>query len=98
MAQKTKQSTAGTSFYNVTFKASVNQLKKAFGEPEYECNDGSDKSNFDWALETDNKKVFTIYDWKKYRQIGLDEKIEWNIGAKDRATSIEAKREILYKI
>ena len=52
MAKKTYQNTDGTSFHNVTFHASVDQLTKAFGDPTMEYNTGEDKVNFDWEMET----------------------------------------------
>ena len=94
MAKKTYKSTDFTSFHNVTFRASVEQLTKAFGEP-YNNNTGEDKVNFEWEMETEDEVVFTIYDWKEYRPIGLDEMIEWHIGAKSRYESEMAKLEVL---
>ena len=94
MARKTDQSTDGTSFTGATFDASVNQLKKIFGEPDNEDNTGEDKVNFDWDLETDDGDVFTIYDWKEYRVIDKDEIIGWHIGAKSRLVAIIAMDEV----
>ena len=94
---KTIKSTSGTSFYDVTFKASVNKLISIIGEPTMEDNTGEDKVNFDWHMETDNGDVFTIYDWKEYRELDLDETIEWHIGAKSRSVSTVAKVELLMK-
>jgi hypothetical protein len=98
MARKTNSSTDNTSFHGVTFRASVNQIISAFGEPDMEYNTGEDKVNFEWDMETDEGNVFTIYDWKEYRKLDLDEKIEWHIGAKGAMTSIDAKQEILKKL
>jgi hypothetical protein len=95
MAKSTNSSTNGTSFYNVTFKATVNQLINAFGEQAYECNTGEDKVNFEWDMETSEGDVFTIYDWKEYRMIDANEQIEWHIGAFSKLSSITAKEEIL---
>lgn len=95
MAKKTYQLTDGTSFHNVTFHASVEQLTKAFGEPSMEYNTGEDKVNFEWEMETEDGEVFTIYDWKEYRPLGKYEMIEWHIGAKSRYESEMAKLEVL---
>jgi hypothetical protein len=94
MAKKTYQDTNGTSFHNVTFRATVEQLRNAFGEPSMAWNTGDDKVNFEWEMETDEGEVFTIYDWKEYRPIGLDEMIEWHIGSKGLMNSVDAKSEI----
>ena len=95
MAKKTYQSTDGTSFHNVTFRASVEQLTKSFGDPSMEYNTGEDKVNFEWEMETEDGVVFTIYDWKEYRPLGKYEMIEWHIGAKSRYESEMAKLEVL---
>ena len=95
---KTIKSISGTSFYDVTFKASVNKLISIIGEPTIEDNTGEDKVNFDWYMETDEGDVFTIYDWKEYRELDLDETIEWHIGAKSRSVSTVAKVELLMKL
>ncbi len=94
MAKKTNSSTNGTSFHDVTFKATVNQLINAFGEPDYDGNTGEDKVNFVWDMETDEGDVFTIYDWKHYRKLDLDEIIEWHIGAHSRMISWDAQDEL----
>jgi len=94
MAKKTNSSTNGTSFYDVTIKASVNQLINAFGEPDLDGNTGDDKVNFEWEMETEGGEVFTIYDWKHYRPLDLDEIIEWHIGSHSRMISWDAQDEI----
>ena len=94
MAKKTNSSTNGTSFHDVTIKASVNQLINAFGEPDYDGNTGEDKVNFEWEMETEDGEVFTIYDWKHYRKLDLDEIIEWHIGSHSRMISWDALDEI----
>jgi len=94
MAKKTYQITDGTSFHGITIRASVDQLTKAFGEPENN-NTGEDKVNFVWEMETDEGEVFTIYDWKEYRPLQRDEYVTWHIGAKSKSDSNVAEREIL---
>ena len=94
MAKKTYQITDGTSFYGIIIRASVDQLTKAFGEPENN-NTGEDKVNFVWDMETDEGEVFTIYDWKEYRVLRSDEFVTWHIGAKSESDSRIAQRELL---
>jgi len=84
----------GTSFHNSTFDCSVAILRKILGEPDYECNDGSDKTNFDWTAETDNGDVFTVYDWKEYRPLSENEVVQWHIGGYNRGATEQARREI----
>ena len=95
MANKTNKDTGGTSFYQTTFNASVEQITEMFGEPSYEDNTGHGKVNFEWDMETIDGDVFTIYDWKEYRSLKLTEIIEWHIGANSRSISEQALNEIL---
>ena len=98
MLKSTSRSSSGTSFHNSTVRASVNELIKIIGEPTYVINDGEDKVNIEWELEDDNEDVVTIYDWKEYRKIGYDEKIEWHIGGMSKNITDNAKREIEYML
>jgi hypothetical protein len=98
MCKKTNSSTDGTSFQDVTFKASVNQLINVFGEPTIQDNTGEDKTNFEWDMETDEGNVFTTYDWKEYRELDLNEQIEWHIGSRSREISGEAQYEVLREL
>ena len=98
MCKKSNQSTNGTSFQNVTFEASVQDLINVFGEPTIQDNTGEDKVNFEWDMETDNGDVFTLYDWKEYRKLDLDEQIEWHIGSHSREISGEAQYEVLREL
>ena len=95
MAKPTKKSISGTSFHGVTFSATPNQLIKLFPNSYDASNDGEDKTNFNFTLETDRFDVFSIYDWKYYRPIGMDEVIEWHIGAMSEHISLIAKAEVL---
>jgi hypothetical protein len=97
MCKKTYKNVDGTSFQNVTFKASVQDLTNVFGEPD-DNNTGEDKVNFVWDMETENGDVFTIYDWKEYRKIDLDEQIEWHIGSHSREISGEAQYEVMREL
>jgi hypothetical protein len=96
MLKSTSKETNGTSFHYSTVRASVNELIKIIGEPTYEDNTGEDKVNIEWVLEDDNGNVVTIYDWKQYRKIGYDEKIEWHIGGMGKDITDNAKEEIEY--
>jgi hypothetical protein len=92
--KKTTQSISGTSFHDTTIKASVQQLRQVLGEPCYEGNDGQDKTNFEWDMETNSGDVFSVYDWKEYRSISETEQIEWHIGGHSKSITEQAKREI----
>jgi hypothetical protein len=90
----TQKSSFGTSFYGYTITATYKQLVKAIGEPQYAQNNGEDKSNFDWILETEDGTVFTVYDWKEYRSIKPNETIEWHIGA----NTAEDSRQVFFEL
>jgi hypothetical protein len=91
---QTTQTADGTSFHGDTFRASVSDLRKICGEPTFECNDGSDKVNFDWTMETSDGEVFTIYDWKEYRSISESEMIKWHVGGHNGYVTKKAVNEI----
>jgi hypothetical protein len=89
------QQVNGTSFHNHTFTATPQQLIDLLGEPTYDSNDGEDKVNLEWVCETESGKVFTIYDWKEYRRIEMDEDIEWHVGGRNSSDTAEAIFEII---
>ena len=92
--KQTDKSADGTSFHNHTFTATVDDLRNVLGQPQFESNDGEDKNNFDWIMETEDGTVFTVYDWKEYRRLEEDEVIEWHIGGRSGADTEKALLEI----
>ena len=92
--KKTFKEVTGTSFHDSVINCSVSTLKKVLGEPDCDINDGEDKVNFEWDMETSNGDVFTVYDWKEYRSLNENEMIEWHIGGMSKAITEQAKREI----
>ena len=94
MLVNTSRSANGTSFHNSTVTATVNELISVIGKPVYDDNTGEDKVNIEWELEDEEGNVVTIYDWKEYRKIGMDEKIEWHIGGMSKMITYNAKEEI----
>ena len=95
MAKHTEKSGGGTSFHSVVFSATPQQLVDLFPDSYNEQNDGEDKTNFDFTLETENGDVFTIYDWKEYRPLEMNENIEWHIGGRNQETCLQGKAEVL---
>lgn len=91
MAKRSKDDgMIGTSFHGGIIEATPNQIIKKYGEPMWGQNTGRDKVNMEWVLETteypnhwDVPKgtIFTIYDWKEYRPLSMDEQVEWHIGS-----------------
>ena len=92
--KQTDKSANGTSFHDHTFIATVDDLRNVLGQPQFESNDGEDKNNFDWIMETEDGEPFTVYDWKEYRRLEEDEVIEWHIGGRSGADTEKALLEI----
>ena len=84
----------GTSFYDTTFTATVEDLRKILGEPDFQQNDGRDKTNFDWTMVTEDGTVFTVYDWKEYRPLEEDEEVKWHVGGRSGMDTRKALGEI----
>jgi len=93
--KQTSQSPIGTSFHDTVINASVNDLTKVLGEPQYDANHGTDKVNFEWMMELNDGSVFTVYDWKEYRVLDKREIIEWHIGGLNGIVTERAKEFIL---
>ena len=90
----TTKSAEGTGFFGDAFNASVQDLRIILGEPNFECNDGSDKTNFEWVMETESGEVFTVYDWKEYKKLKENEIIEWHVGGHSESVTPQAVNEI----
>jgi hypothetical protein len=95
MAKFTEKSSSCTSFFGVTFQATPQQLIDLFPNSYYCQNDGIDKTNFDFTLETENGDVFTIYDWKYYMPLAMNSMIEWHIGGFNQQSCVQGKKEVL---
>jgi len=81
--KQTIHSANGTSFHDTVITTTVNKLIKALGKPVHGDNNGSDKINFEWKMELEDGTLFTVYDYKEYRKLDLDELIEFHIGGFD---------------
>jgi hypothetical protein len=84
----------GASFHDTTIGTTVHTLIKLLGKPNYSGNDGKDKVNFQWEMETSNGDVFTVYDYKIYRPLDEHEIIEFHIGGHNKAVTEQAKNEM----
>ncbi len=83
-----------TSFHGSVIKCTVSDLRSILGEPRYQGNDGTDKVNFDWVMETESGDVFSVYDWKEYRPLGENEVIEWHVGGRSGEVTNQAVNEM----
>jgi hypothetical protein len=79
-----------TSFHNVTIFTTPQKLIDKLGEPEYFCNDGYGKTNLDYSLITNDGVEFTIYDWKEYTPLKMDNNYDFHIGGKNRGECVDA--------
>jgi hypothetical protein len=95
MAKSTSKSSSCTSFFGVTFQATPQQLIDLFPNSYHSQNDGRDKTNFDFTLETESGDVFTIYDWKEYMPLAMSAMIDWHIGSFNEQTCMQGKAEVL---
>lgn len=90
----TTPSSNAPSFHNVTIVTTVNELIRVLGNPQYDSNTGKDKVNFEWECETEDGDVVTIYDWKEYRMIDINEEIEFHLGGREKDHTLKAKDEL----
>lgn len=90
----TNKSLNGTSFHMSTVSATVNELKQVLGEVRY-TGDFDDKVQNEWLMELKNGDVFSVYDWKEYKQYSNDDVIEWHIGGHDRTITERAKQQLI---
>ena len=70
------------------------ELAKKLGADYCSDNLGLDKTNFDFEFETEDGRFFTVYDWKHYRRLKMNEVVEFHIGANDEITSVIAAKEL----
>ncbi len=94
MAKKTKQSLMGTSFYGTEIQATPSELIQLFPESFKEHNNGIEKTKFEFELETNDEKVFSIKDWKEEHPLKMTEIIDWHIGGFDYETTEKAAIEV----
>lgn len=94
MLRKSESKAIGTSFHGMTITGSINQLSEVIGESS-RLNSGDGKVVYQWIMETDENEVITIYDWKMFREVGLDEEIEWHIGGHTKKSTEKAREEII---
>ena len=92
--KKTEKSANGTSFHNTTITTSINELTRVLGEPSYTGDFSEDKVTVEWICETIEGEVVTIYDWKEYRWIDKDEKIEFHLGGLRKIHTLNGKEEL----
>jgi hypothetical protein len=93
--KKTEKSANGTSFHNTTIKTTINELTRVLGEPSYTGDFSEDKVTVEWVCERENGDVITIYDWKEYRWIDKNEKIEFHLGGHSQLITFNGKEDLV---
>ena len=93
--KKTEKSANGTSFHDVTITTSISDLTRLLGEPTYVGESLIDKVTVEWVCETLEGEIVTIYDWKEYRWIDKDEKIEFHLGGLRKIHTLNGKEELV---
>jgi len=93
--KKTEKSANGTSFHNTTITTSINELTRVLGEPSYTGDFSEDKVTVEWVCERENGDVITIYDWKEYRWIDKNEKIEFHLGGHSQLSTFNGKEDLI---
>lgn len=97
----------GTSFHGKQISTSIKALREAFGDETYQCawndySNGDGKVTHEWyfIVKDDNGQLYatTLYDWKYYREIGVNEVITWNIGSINKDGSEIAQRLLLERL
>jgi hypothetical protein len=81
----------GSSFHDDIIFATPNELRHILGEPAYEQNDGKDKVNMEWYMQMNDGNMFTVYDYKEYKPLQPNDRVEWHIGGHDRFSTHLAK-------
>ena len=84
----------GTSFYDDTVSATAQELIELIGPPTYDNNKGEDKVNLEWVCKNEYGETVTIYDWKHYQPLAMNQLVNWHLGAKDSLQTTKAKREL----
>ena len=93
--KKTEKSANGTSFHNTTITTSINELTRVLGEPSYTGDFSEDKVTVEWVCERENGDIVTIYDWKEYRWIDKNEKIEFHLGGHSQLITFNGKEDLI---
>ena len=89
-----------SSFHGTKIKATPYDLMNLAGQfniEYYSGNDGKDKTNFDFAFETEDGLQFTVYDWKEYKPIDPHSSYTFHIGGQNQYDTIKGK-EVLLKL
>lgn len=72
------------SFHGHSVHTSKDDLEKVCGKVMFTDNDLAEDVKHVWEMQSEDGTLFTIYDYKEYREYPSNEKIDWHIGANNR--------------
>lgn len=75
--KSTNKSINMSSFFGSVFIETPRNMINLLGEPHFTA---GHKTNMEWKMETSDGAVFTIYDYKNYGGISMDQDVAWHIG------------------
>jgi hypothetical protein len=85
-----------TSFHNVTIKTTANKLMSIISSQDVEVSgDVDEKYQYHFYFTNSMGEEITIYDWKEYRAVGLDEVLDFHIGSSDFFNGLLGKEELV---
>ena len=82
-----------TSFHGHDIMLTRHMIENKIGKPDY-TGDKDEKVQYEWNCETEDGDVFTIYDWKEYRDYNEYTPIVWHIGGHSKAVTEQALTEL----
>ena len=75
-------------------KLKYDDIVEKLGKPLFGPNDPGDKVSCQWIIKFGND-VATIYDWKEYRSLDLEEGVDFHIGGHSHQVTKRGYQEIL---
>jgi hypothetical protein len=93
MAKRSEKDPAMTSFHDHEIMLTPYMIINKLGEPDY-TGDVDSKVQNEWICETEDGDVFTIYDWKEYREYNQYTPINWHIGGHSKEITEKALAEL----
>lgn len=91
--KRSSKNSIDTTFHGDDIMLTRYMIENKIGEPDY-TGDKDSKTQYEWICETENGDVFTIYDWKEYRDYNEYTPIVWHIGGHSKTVTEQALTEL----
>lgn len=91
----TNKTTNGTSYFGINVNTTMRKLIEVLGKANGES---CAKVDYCWDCELSTGEVFTIYDWKSFRKIRMDDVVDFHVGGFNKEDTIKAQRIILKEL